>query len=141
MTALRRTAVLIGLVAAVIVGTGIPASAAFSASEAVSTSIATATIEAPRNLSISVRCEGSELLATVSWTKSRSAGVDGYDVVATMNGDTMAFRAGANDGSYTHRMGRVWAAYAVPVRLTVTTDTKYGWTQASTPLNGTVTTC
>lgn len=136
MTALRRTAVLIGLIAAVLVGTSIPASATFTASEAVATSVTTATVTAPTNVVLDVRCDSWNLYATIRWTGSNAPKVSGYRIAATVPGmPTMEFTATAGASRYDHSMGRAWAAY--PISVTVTTLTAYGWTKTSAVVTGT----
>jgi hypothetical protein len=56
MTTTRRILTLAGLIAAVMVGTSIPASATFADSAAVTTTIGTHTVQAPRNVTVSDYC-------------------------------------------------------------------------------------
>lgn len=142
MTTIRRTATLLGLSATVVISTGIPASATYTArSAAQPAAVATDTVVAPSDLRIAVRCDASTLYADVSWTRSTSPRVTGYAIDATINGGPMSFRAPASASTYTYTTGRVWAAYPMPVSVTVTTETDYRWTRSSAPLNTTVTTC
>ena len=141
MNAVRRTALLLGLTAAVVVGSTIPASATFSATAQQTATLGTAAVQAPSNLKIVIRCDASTLYADVSWTKSTSARISAYAIDATINGGPMSFRAGPSTGTFTYSTGRVWSSYPMPVSLTVTAETQYGWTKASAPLNTTVTTC
>jgi len=135
LTALaRRGAVVAGLFLALIAGTTLPASAAFSASRAVSTTITTDVVAPPAAVTVTFRCTGINYNATVSWQASTSANVTGYSVVAYLNNGTTSL-VGTTDA----------ASLSVPVstttstlstfqpRITVTTLTSYGWTGESLP--------
>ncbi|TKJ35151.1 hypothetical protein [Blastococcus sp. CCUG 61487] len=141
MNAIRRTATLVGLTLAVIVGSSIPASADFRDAVTTNAALATGTVAAPTNLNVTVQCVGSELHATVSWTRSTSPRISGYAIDATINTDRMSFRAPANASSYTYRIPRLWQSHSIPVAVTVTTDTEYRWTATSPSLHRWVTTC
>ena len=135
LTALaRRGAVVAGLFLALIAGTTLPASAAFSASRAVSTTITTDVVAPPAAVTVTFRCTGINYNATVSWQASTSANVTGYSVVAYLNNGSTSL-VGTTDA----------ATLSVPVstttstlstyqpRITVTTLTSYGWTGESLP--------
>lgn len=141
MSALRRTAVLIGLTLAVIVGSSIPASATFTDSVTRSAVVVTSGVTAPTNLDVSVTCTATELHAKVTWTRSSSPRINGYVIAGTINNDPMVFRAEGNVSSYTYKIPRLGYAYSVPVAVTVTTDTEYRWTATSSKLQKSVTTC
>ena len=141
MSALRRTAVLIGLTLAVIVGSSISASATFTDSVTRSAVVVTSGVAAPTNVNVTVGCEGSYLHATVTWTKSNTPKITGYAIDAVINGDRMSFRAVGNVNSYTYSIPRIWQSFSIPVEVTVTTDTEYRWTKAAPKLQKSVTTC
>jgi hypothetical protein len=138
MTGIRRMAVLIGLTVAVIAGAGIPASATFAESVALpTTSIATPTVLAATNLRVTISCDYWNMNATVTWTRSTSARVSGYQVIAQFGADQAVMQAGPNASRLNYSTTRMWAAHKVPVTITTLTD--YGWTKTSAPV--TVTTC
>ncbi|MGY2127346.1 hypothetical protein [Blastococcus sp. SYSU DS0617] len=139
MSALRRTAVLIGLTACVVVGSSIPASATFTDSVKVTPSVSTGTVDvkAPTNIRVTLTCRGQDMYATVTWTRSTTTTVSGYRVVATLGGQQLTLNAAGTASRVDTTVNRVWAAYQVPV--TVTSLTGYGWSETSAPV--TVTTC
>jgi hypothetical protein len=138
MTVIRRIALVIGLTVAVIAGASIPASATFAESVKIpTTSITTPTVLAATNLRVTISCDYWNMNATVTWTRSTSARVSGYQVTAQFGADQVVLPAGANASRLTYSTSRMWAAHQVPVTITTLTD--YGWTKTSAPV--TVTTC
>ena len=126
MNTVRRLAVLTGLVTAIFAGTAIPASAAFSASKAVGTSITTPTVAAPANVSATnVGCLWGLGYARISWAPSTSDRVIGYTVTAHRNGGTtvVASPGATATSAETLLVGTTY--------YTVTTRTEYGWTAVS----------
>lgn len=147
MNAIRRTAVLLGLAVALVVGSSIPASAAWSASSAQQrASLSTLVVAAPTNLRVSITCVTSTMYATVRWDASASAPlqkarVSSYAVVADVAGQQINAQVPAAQNSYVYSTGRMWSAQVLPVSLTVTTQTEFGWVKTSAPLTTSVTTC
>ena len=83
MTAIRRTALTLALTLAAILGsTGstAPAQASFSDSDARTTTIATATVAAPANVTGSLVCGRSSATMGATWNLSTSARISGYRV-------------------------------------------------------------
>lgn len=154
MNTVRRTAVLLGLVAAVVVGSSIPASAAFSAkSIAVASTITTGTVSAPASVDVAKSCTQTQTgggytnaygqwvaptysywyTATVSWSVgTATSGVTGYRVMAHLNNGTSVVMAETNAATRTvnQTVDRSYLNYAP--RLSVITLTRTAWT-AETP--------
>ena len=135
MNRIRRSAVLLGLIAAVIVGSSIPASATFT--EAVSTNTAalrTATVTAPAWAYVDVTyCHPVfNVDATVYWPSGAAPrGVSGYRITAYLNNGTSAVVAetGSAARSYSTSFDRSYLQYQP--RVTVSTLTSYGWAAES----------
>ena len=151
MNSIRRSAVLLGLIAAVIVGSSIPAAATFT--EAVATNTATlqaVTVTAPASISVSRTCTQTVTggyynswgqwtptyttyyNATVTWPASTTArGVTGYRVTAYMPGSAPIVM-GQTDATNRSLSASVDASYlAYQPTISVTTLTSYGWTTES----------
>jgi hypothetical protein len=132
MNVRRRLLLLAGLILAIVLGSGIPADAAFSASTApLSTTIATATVAPPTNVVGALACAKTSTMSA-TWTKSTSTRVTGY-LVTVYFGDgtfqTVQMAATATSWSATIQEYYV-TAYSVA--FSVTTQTDYGWTAEST---------
>jgi hypothetical protein len=148
---IRRSAVLFGLVAAVIVGSSIPASATFT--EAVATNTATlrtTTVAAPASITVSRTCTQNVTggyydamgqwvptyttyyNATVTWPASTTArGVTGYRVTAFLPGSAPIVM-GETDATNRSLSASVEASYlAYQPTISVTTLTSYGWSTES----------
>jgi hypothetical protein len=148
---IRRSAVLLGLVAAVIVGSSIPAAATFT--EAVSTNTATlrtTTVAAPASITVSRTCTQTATggywnatgqwvttyttyyNATVTWPASTTArGVSGYRVTAFLPGSAPIVM-GETDATNRTLSASVEASYlAYQPTISVTTLTSYGWSTES----------
>ena len=148
MTSTRRILILIGLTVAVIVGASIPASATFSESVTVPTTVQTITVEAPGNVSTAgTKCAtynttwnattgtwntASELQAKVSWRASTTPkGVTGY-VVTAVFADGTKYPIQTVPSTQLSVSGNYDVAYAsANIRVTVTTMTSYGWYKES----------
>lgn len=161
MNAVRRTAVLLGLTAAVVIGSSIPASATFSAgSTAVAAKVGTVTVDPPN----AVRFTGSwcergsyqtwngvgytttyyaTLRAKLAWQPSSAPRVSGYRVAATANGMVMALgdtTATSMTADYSLYSGSTPPpASLLTVQASVTTLTSYNWT--SLPQTSSVFSC
>jgi hypothetical protein len=149
MNALRRTAVLIGLAAAVIVGSSLPASATFgeSVTLAAKPTITAATVTAPATITPTGYCSTTTSSywngyttvyttsywynATVTWSASTARGVTGYRIVAYLN-NGQSFVMGQTDAvnrSVSATVDRSYLAYQPTI--SVTTLTSYGWATES----------
>lgn len=131
MNAIRRTAALIGLVATVVIGSSIPASATFSASAAATSSVATATVDAPRAISFTMTCVDGARLAKLSWTASATQRIDRYVIDLVLPDQTQQFTAAADATTAEHSIPAKMLLPRTPVTATVTTVTQYGWTKTS----------
>ena len=134
MNRIRRSAVLLGLTAAVIAGSSIPASATFSDAVAVAPSLATASVTPPAWATVQVTyCHPVFTFdATVRWPAGDAPrGVSGYRVTAHLNNGTSAVVAetGSAARSYSTTFDRAYLQYQP--RVTVSTLTSYGWTADS----------
>ncbi|MGY1754683.1 hypothetical protein [Blastococcus sp. SYSU D01042] len=154
MTTIRRTAVLLGLSAAIVISTVIPASAAFSArSAAQPAAVATGTVTAPERIDISKSCGRTQtgggytnswgqwvpptysywFTATISWPAgTATSGVTGYRVMAHLNNGASVVmgETNASTRSITQTVDQGYLAYEP--RLSVVTLTRTKW-NAETP--------
>ncbi|MBN1091878.1 hypothetical protein JKP75_04400 [Blastococcus sp. TML/M2B] len=144
MTALRRTAVLLGLIATVVIGSSIPASATFSASTtAQQARVSTLVVEPVSGIRVERNCPTTQ--ATLRWNASPTAAVaankvTSYAISANVGGQQITAQVPATQTYYVYPTGYVYPGTSVPVSITVTTQTQYGWTKAATTTT-TVTTC
>ncbi|WP_147252145.1 hypothetical protein [Blastococcus sp. TF02-09] len=149
MNRLRRSAVLLGLTAAVIVGSSIPASATFTDAVSTNTAVLQAgTVAAPAAVTVDDYCSttsysywnGTSTVtvtdywynATVSWPASTTQrGVTGYRVMAHLNnGQSVVMgETGTTNRSVSARVDRGYLGYQP--RVSVITLTSYGWTTES----------
>jgi DNA-binding transcriptional regulator LsrR (DeoR family) len=139
MSATRRTALLLGMTASLVVGSSITASAAYS--DRVTTSAGTLTtprVTAPTSVAVSASCSGSTLNAVVTWPATPAPRVS-YALTASVNGMTITGSTATNRFEYS--MARQYATYTVPVTVTIAVKTPYGWNATSGSLVGSVTTC
>jgi hypothetical protein len=187
MTTTRRILVLAGTVLAIMVGTSIPASATFADSAAVTTTIGTATVQAPTNLVVNDYCmtttttvrrtvytdpatgvssqtaysstsstvgstsnvqssssttaagpgvnetttttvtKNTNLHVSVTWTASTSPRVTGYVANAHLGIDGSVVPMASTTATSITAVQDADALYYQP-RLSVTTQTAYGWT-------------
>jgi hypothetical protein len=131
MTTIRRLLVLLALVPAVIIGAGLPANAAFTASSAIGTTIATATVAPPTNVVGGLVCAKTSTMSA-TWTKSTSTRVSGYLVtVYFSDGTSQTVQMAATATSWSASIAQFYVT-AYSVAYSVTTQTDYGWTAEST---------
>ena len=146
MTALRRTATVVGLLLALVIGSGVAASATFSDSTAVSVTLTARTVQPPASVSTAgTKCVSRqvwngygystvwELQAKVSWPASSTAtaprGISGYRVSALIGTTSYPITdVGATTLSVTDTYPIEYAT--ANIRVTVTTLTAYGWDSA-----------
>ena len=130
MSILRRIPVVIGLTLAVILGIGIPASASFSDSVAVSPTISTATVLAPTNFVGGLAC-GRPATMSATWTKSTSTRVSGYELkVYFSDGFVQSVQLAPTATSWSAAIDPYYVT-AYSVQYSITTKTDYGWTKES----------
>lgn len=133
MNRIRRSAVLLGLIALVIVGSSIPASATFSDSVSAPASMRTIAVAAPASVTNTVtRCHPQYVDVTITWPASTTQrGVSGYRVTAYLSDGTTAVvgQTDAATRSLSVSVSRSYLAYQP--RVTVTTLTSYGWSTES----------
>ena len=150
MTRTRRILALIGLTAAITVAGSLPASATFSETVAVPTTIATGTVTAPASVAVSDWCQTVPTTtvdpltgvstttysylyhSTITWPASTTArGVIGYRVVAHLNNGTSVVMA--ETPATTRTVSATVDQYYLQFqpRVSVMTLTNYGWTAES----------
>ncbi|NEK87963.1 hypothetical protein GCU60_19685 [Blastococcus saxobsidens] len=149
MNRLRRASTVIGLSLAVVVGSGIAASAAFSDTTSVQQSITAGTVAAPASMRIDDYCStttssywnGTTTVyttnywynATITWPASTTTrGVTGYRVMAHLNNgqSVLMEQTTATTRTVSARVERAYLNYSP--RISIITLTSYGWT-AETP--------
>jgi hypothetical protein len=146
MNTTRRALVLAGMVLAVMIGTGIPASATFADSAAIPTmSVTTGTVAAPIQQEAIGWCTTTvdpvtgvattTVHAKIEWWRSASPRVTGYRVTAHLN-DGTSYVMATTDATADEVFGNPPHAYLqYQPRFTVTTLTAYGWTAESARSN------
>ncbi|WP_040337126.1 hypothetical protein [Candidatus Blastococcus massiliensis] len=134
MNAIRRTAVLIGLTVAVIIGSSVTASATFADWAARNATVVTSGVAAPANVNVTVTyCHPVHTVdVTVSWPASTTTrGVTGYRVNAYLN-DGSTVVVAQTDAATRSVSATVARSYlTLQPRVSVTTLTSYGWTTES----------
>ena len=130
MTTIRRGLLLLVLTAAVVIGVSAPASATYSESIAVKTTISTATVTAPGSLVGKLTC-GRPATMSATWTLSSTPKVSGYLVsVYFSDGFIQTVQLGPTATSWSATIDPYYVT-AYTINYTVTTQTTYGWTQES----------
>ena len=130
MNRVRRGLVLLGLTVAVIVGVSVPASATYSESVAVKTTIATTAVAAPGNLVGKLTC-GRPATMSATWSLSGTARVSGYLVsVYFSDGFVQTVQLGPTATSWSATIDPYYVT-AYSIDYTVTTQTAYGWSKES----------
>ena len=133
-TPVRRAAVLVLLVAGLLVGSSLPSWATYSDSAAVTTTVATATVAPPTNLTSRTKCTGGDATVTLNWNASTSTRVSGYRVRVHFGGGayqdqtTLAATATTWQGTTPD-----FYVNNYTMTFTVWTLTNYGWTAESAP--------
>ena len=135
MTAIRRTALTLALTLTAILGSAgstSPALASFSDSAARSTSITTATVNAPGNVVGSLTCGRSSATMGATWNLSATPRVSGYTVtVYFSDGFVQVVELGPTATSWSAPIAPYYVT-AFSVQYSVTTVTDYGWVKEST---------
>jgi hypothetical protein len=133
MTAVKRALTTLGLALTIVLGTVIPASAAFSDTAALpAMSISTATVTAPGNVVGKLTCGGSSSTMNVTWNPSGSTGVSGYRITVLFSDGFVQNEevTGASAGSWSKPI-TTYNVTAFSIRYSVTTLTTYGWSTQS----------
>jgi hypothetical protein len=130
MNSIRRGLLLLGLTAAVIVGVSIPASATYSDSVTLRTTISTGTVTAPGNVVGKLTC-GRPATMAATWTLSTAPRVTGYLVsVYFSDGFVQTVQMGPTATSWSATIDPYYVT-AYTINYTVTTQTAYGWSTES----------
>src|SRR5688572_24822317 len=155
MTRTRRVLTLIGLAVAITVTGTLPASATFSETVAVPTTIATGTVAAPASITVNDWCQTVATTtvdpvtgvsttsysylyhAAITWPASTTTrGVIGYRAIAHLNNGTSVVmtETTATNRSANASVDQAYLAYQP--RISIVTLTSYGWTaeSAKTPV-------
>jgi hypothetical protein len=131
-TGIRRVAVLALVVAALLLGSSLPSWATFSDTAAVTTTVTTATVVPPTNLTSRVKCVGSDAAVTLNWNASTSTRVSGYLIRVHFGGgayqDQTTLAATATSWTGTTP---VFYVNNYTITFTVWTKTTYGWSAES----------
>jgi hypothetical protein len=128
---IRNVLLVLGLTTAVAVGTAAgPAIASLADSAVVSTTIATNTVAPPTGLVGKLVCTEPATMS-LTWTKSTSARVTGYDVnVIFSDGYVQVVQLGANATSWSMPIPKYNVTYW-SIQYSVTAKTDYGWIKES----------
>jgi hypothetical protein len=130
MSRTRRALVLIGLTVAVIAGASLPASASYSESVAVKTTISTTTVAAPGNVVGKLTC-GRPATMSATWSQSSTTRVSGYLVsVYFSDGFVQTVQLGPAASSWSATIDPYYVT-AYSIQYSVTTQTDYGWSKES----------
>jgi hypothetical protein len=130
MTGIRRALVLIGLAVVVIVGAGLPASATYADTVAVTTTINTTTVAAPANVVGKLTC-GRPATMSANWPPSGTTRVSGYLVsVYFSDGFVQTVQLGPTTTSWSATIDPYYVT-AFSIQYSVTTQTDYGWSKES----------
>ena len=130
MNGIRRGLILLGLTVAVIVGASIPASATYSDSVTIRTTVNTATVVAPGNVVGKLTC-GRPATMAATWTLSSAPQVTGYLVsVYFSDGFVQTVQMGPTATSWSATIDPYYVT-AYTINYTVTTQTAYGWSKES----------
>ena len=125
----RRMLAVLGLALTVVVGSSIPAAAAFSDTVSLATtSASTLTVVAPGNVTGTLTCGPSTSTMGVTWNPSGSRGVTGYRVtVLYSDGYEQSEVVNGAAASSWSKSTTTYNVTAYAVRYSVTTLTSYGW--------------
>jgi hypothetical protein len=130
MIGIRRLMILAGTLLAITLGTSIPASASFSDSVLLATTINTNVVLPPTNVVGHLTCSSTSTMSA-TWTKSTSARVTGYLVsVYFSDGVIQTVQLGATATSWSATINQYYVT-AYSIQYSVTTQTDYGWTTES----------
>ena len=136
MTAIRRSALTLALTLTAVLGSAgdtAPAQASFADSASRTTSIATATVAAPSNVTGSLVCGKTSATMGATWNLSPSPRVSGYVVtVHFSDGFTQVVNLGPTATSWSATIQPYYVT-AFSITYTVTATTDYGWSTASAP--------
>ena len=135
MNAISRTAITLALALTATLGSAgstAPAQASFADSAAVATSISTAVVAAPTNLTGSLTCGRSTATMAATWSLSTSGRISGYQVkVYFSDGYVQNVELGATATSWSAPID-TFVVTSLSVRYSVTAKTNYGWFAEST---------
>ena len=130
MNGIRRGLLVVGLTVATFAGTvgsTAPAQATFSDSGAVSTSVSTATVDAPTSVVGKLTCGRSTSTMAATWTRSTTARVSSQQLkVYFSDGFVQTVELSATATSWSASIDTYYVT-AYSVRYSVTARTDYGW--------------
>jgi hypothetical protein len=127
-----RFVAVLGAVGAILLGTAVPANAAFADRAAVTTAVSTVLVEPPGDVTLTLAsCRGIWMQVQLAWTGSGTPGVSGYTSSLMFNGQPTQVQSGQGATSVTVKVTKPNAATSVTAVAAVTTQTAYGWTAAS----------
>jgi hypothetical protein len=130
MSTITRALVLLGILAGLVVTTSLPASATFSASTAVTTTINTVVVAAPTNVVGGLACAPTSTMS-LTWTASTSPRVSGYLVsVYFSDGFVQTVQLASTATSWSKTIAE-YNVTVYSIQYSVTTQTSYGWVKES----------
>ncbi len=130
MTAMKRVLTVLGLALSVVLGIGIPASAAFSDTASLGMTLRTTSVEPPGSPTGSLSCGPERATMQLSWIASSTPGVVTYRVdVHFKDGGVRSWDVPATQTSWTQEAPS--AALAIDFDYSVTAITDYGWHRQS----------
>jgi hypothetical protein len=130
MNSIRRGLILLVLTVAVVIGASIPASATFSESVAVKTTITTTTVAAPASVVGKLTCAATSTMSA-TWAKSTTTRVSGYRVsVYFSDGFVQTVELASTATSWSTTIDQYYVT-AYSIQYSVTTKTDYGWSKES----------
>ena len=128
MTAIRRLLAVLGMALAVVVGSSIPASAAFSDIASLPTmALGTATVGAPGDVTGYLSCGPTDSTMQVTWTSSTASSVSGYRVTVHWSDGFESVRDVAATATSWTETTTTYNVAKYSIRYSVTTLTDYGW--------------
>ncbi len=133
MSTIKRFLTVLGLAVSVVVGSTIPAGAAFSDTAAAPTmTLGTATVAAPGNVVGSLTCGGkSDSTMKVTWAASSASRISGYRITVEFSDGVASTReVAATATSWTSPIS-TYNVTVYSIRYSVTTLTDYGWSTES----------
>jgi hypothetical protein len=128
MNGIRRGLTLLGLTVAVVVGASVPASATYTETVAIPTTVGTTTVAAPGDFAGALTC-GRAATMSATWSLSTTAQVSGYVLsVHFSDGFVQTVQLGPTATSWSATIDPYYVT-AYSIQYSLTTQTAYGWSK------------